>query len=390
MDLALLLTAVMSMAVAGGIVFYAMVIVAAWGFRGEQSSAHTTASARPRIPISVLKPLSGFEAELETNLRTFFQLDYPQFELLYAVREDSDPAAAIVRRLQAEFPRVSSELIVTGEPPSPDFPNAKVYSLMLMARKARQPVLVISDSDIRAGAAYLEGIAADFADESVAVSTCPYRAVPGKSFWSLLEALGMNSEFWGGVLVARMLGGMDFAVGPTMAIRRSFLGQIGGFERVREFLAEDFVLGRLAAEYGFRAVLSHHVVEHRIGAQGFVENFRHRLRWYRSTRRSRPLGYVGQLFTNPLPLAVLMVALAASSSWAWWLLGGCALFRFGALLSVGPGVLRDRLTLRFAWLVPLQDVASFLVWCLGFFGRTIVWRDRRYELLRDGRLRLLR
>ncbi|MEX2302102.1 MAG: bacteriohopanetetrol glucosamine biosynthesis glycosyltransferase HpnI [Bryobacterales bacterium] len=389
MNLAFLLTAVLAVAVAGGIVFYGLVMAAAWSFQREEASIPQRDDARTPDPISVLKPLSGPEPELEANLRTFFELRYPQFELLFAVREDSDPAAAVVRRLQAEFPRVSSELTVTGEPPSPEFPNAKVFSLIAMARKARHPIVVISDSDIRAGAGYLEGIAADFAVENVVVSTCPYRAVPGRRFWSLLEALGMDTEFWGGVLVARMLGGMDFAVGPTMAVRRSFLDRIGGFERVREYLAEDFVLGRLAVENGFRAVLSHHVVEHRIGSQGFAENFRHRLRWYRSTRRSRPLGYLGQLFTNPLPLALLVAALAAGSSWSLWLLGLTALFRFGALLAVGPGVLSDRLTLRFAWLVPLQDVASFAVWCVAFFGNTIVWRDRRYKLLRDGRLRLL-
>lgn len=387
MDLASLLTAALALAVAGGIVFYGLVMVAATRFRREQAKPPTKPS--PPIPISVLKPLSGLESDLTANLRSFFELQYPDFELLFAVREESDPAAAVVRSLQNEFPRVASELIVTGEPPSAEFPNAKVYSLMGMARKARHPILVISDSDIRAGDGYLDGIAADFNDEQVAVSTCPYRAVPGNSFWSLLEALGMNSEFWGGVLVARMLGGMDFAVGPTMALRRSFLDQIGGFERVREYLAEDFVLGKLAGENGLRAVLSHHMVEHRIGSQGFLENLRHRLRWYRSTRRSRPLGYLGQVFTNPLPLALLLVAATAGSAWTWWLLGTCALLRLGALFAVGPGVLRDRLTVRHAWLVPLQDVASFVIWCLAFFGNTIVWRDRRYKLLPEGKLRLL-
>lgn len=384
-----LLTATLALAVAGGIVFYGIVIAAAWGFRREGTAGNAQTASRLRYPISVLKPLSGLEPELETNLRTFFQLDYFEFELLFAAREDSDRAVGVVRRLQSEFPRVSSELIITGEPPSPEFPNAKVFSLMRMAQKARHPILVISDSDIRADEAYLRGIAADFADEQVGVSTCPYRAVPGNSFWSLLEALGMNTEFWGGVLVARMLGGMDFAVGPTMAVRRSCLERIGGFERVREYLAEDFVLGRLARESGFRVVLSHHVVEHRVGSQPFAENFRHRLRWYRSTRRSRPHGYAGQVFTNPLPLALLLFALAPAWSWTWWLLAVCAVFRLGALVAVGPGVLHDRLTLRFAWLVPLQDVASFVVWCLAFFGNTIVWRDRRYRLLRDGRLQLL-
>jgi hypothetical protein len=135
MDLALLLTAVLSMAVAGGIVFYAMVIVAAFGFRRERASA-ASRGALP-IPISVLKPLSGLDPELEANLRTFFRLEYPQFELLFAAREESDPALAVVRRLQAEFPGVPSQLIVTGKPPSPEFPNAKVYSLSRMARAAK-------------------------------------------------------------------------------------------------------------------------------------------------------------------------------------------------------------------------------------------------------------
>jgi ceramide glucosyltransferase len=384
---AALVNAVLFLAVVGGIIFYGLVIVAAWRFRRETISPNNAASRQP-YPISVLKPLSGLEPQLDANLRTFFQLDYAEFELLFAVRDAGDPAVSIVRRLESEFPRVPSALLITGEPPA-DFPNAKVFSLLRMAEKARHPILVISDSDIRAGAAYLEGIAADFADERVGVSTCPYRAVPGSGFWSLLEALGMNSEFWGGVLVARMLGGMDFAVGPTMAIRRSCLERVGGFERVREYLAEDFVLGRLARENGFHTVLSRHIVEHRIGSQSFAENFRHRLRWYRSTRRSRPLGYAGQVFTNPLPLALLLTALLPGSAWTWWLLAVCAVFRLGALLSVGPGVLQDRLTVRFAWLVPLQDIASFVVWCLAFFGNTIVWRDRRYKLLADGRLRLL-
>jgi ceramide glucosyltransferase len=380
---------VLVLIIAGGIIFYAMVIAAAWRFRHERSSSAAGSMPGRPCPISVLKPLSGFEPELEGNLRTFFQLRYPEFELLFAVREESDPAIAVVRGLQNQFPDVAAALVITGEPPA-EFPNAKVYSLMRMAQRARYPLFVISDSDIRADARYLDGIAADFVDERAGVSTCPYRAAPGKSFWSLLEALGMNSEFWGGVLVARMLGGMDFAIGPTMAIRRSCLERIGGFERVREYLAEDFVLGRLARECGFQVVLSRHVVEHRIGAQDFAENFRHRLRWYRSTRRSRPLGYVGQLFTNPLPLALLLPVLAGGAGWAWGLLATCAVLRFGALLAAGAGVLRDRLTLRFAWLAPLQDLASFVVWCAAFFGNTIVWRGRRYKLLSDGRLRVLR
>jgi len=168
-------------------------------------------------------------------------------------------------------------------------------------------------------------------------------------------------------------------------VRKKVLAQIGGFELLKDYLAEDFVLGNRAAAMGVRVVLSSEVIEHRIGSHAFRQNLRHRLRWLRSTRRSRPAGYVGQVFTNPLPLALLMwaampgwwpvvvvtIVVRATSAWAqaWW-------------------VLRDRLLWRYCWVIPIQDVASFLLWCAGFFGNTVVWRGRSYYVARDGRFEL--
>jgi ceramide glucosyltransferase len=198
----------------------------------------------------------------------------------------------------------------------------------------------------------------------------------------VLEAIGMNTEFLGGVLVARIVEGMKFAVGPTIAVRRAALLSFGGFDRLKDYLAEDFVMGKLASERGWRVSLSSYVIEHRIGSQGFRENMRHRLRWARSTRRSRPSGYMGQLFTNPLPLALLLIALRPD----WWpLLVLTALFRALAAWAVAGWVLHDPLTGRRWWLVPIQDVVSFVFWVAGFFGNTIEWRGRTYYLRADGR-----
>ncbi len=209
--------------------------------------------------------------------------------------------------------------------------------------------------------------------------------MPGNSFWSTLEAIGLNTEFLAGVLVARMVDGMNFALGPTIAARRETLERIGGFERLKDYLAEDFVMGRLAAESGADVILSSYVIEHRIGAQRFAPNVRHRLRWNRSTRRSRPWGYVGQVFTNPLPLA-LLVWVARPESWP--LLVIAAAFRCAAAWATSQWILRDPLTRERWYLVPLQDLASFLMWVAGFFGKTILWRGRRYALLADGRFEL--
>lgn len=340
------------------------------------------ARAQDPPPISVLKPLAGIDDGLEQNLRTFFEQDYGEFEILFAVRNPKDAAVSLVERLRDEYPWVLSRLIVTGEPP---YPNAKVFSLNSMLSAARHNLIVMSDSDTRVTREMLSTFAAEFSNSRVGLATCPYRAVPGLSFWSMLEALGLNTEFIGGVLVARLLDGMNFALGPTIAARRETLEAIGGLEAVKDYLAEDFVMGKLAAERGIEVILSSYVIEHRIGAQRLKANLRHRLRWGRSTRRSRPHGYVGQIFTHALPLAA--VAWAVAPDWRFFAIAALAL-RFAAAWAVGSFVLRDPLTMRYWWLLPVQDTISFLVWVGGFFGKTILWRGRKYHLLRDGRFEL--
>ncbi len=364
--------------VAGSAVYCVLTIIAAYRYRAVEP-----APSPETPPISVLKPLAGIDDGLEQNLRTFFEQKYPYFELLFAVRNAQDPAIALVERMRTEYRAVPSRLIVTGEPP---YPNAKVFSLDRMLAAARNDLIVMSDSDIRVTPEMLSVVAAEFQDQHLGLATCPYRAVPGRSFWSTLEAIGLNTEFIGGVLVARMLDGMKFAIGPTITARRATLLKIGGFNAVKDYLAEDFVMGKLAAEHGFGVILSSYVIEHRIGAQRFAANLRHRLRWNRSTRRSRPWGYVGQVFTNPLPLVVLLWIARPQ----WWplVLLVAALRGVAAWATAGP-VLHDRLTARLFWLVPLQDIASFLTWIGGFFGNTILWRGRRYYLLPDGRFELI-
>jgi ceramide glucosyltransferase len=331
-------------------------------------------------PVSILKPLAGMDDGLESNLRTFFEQDYPTFEILFAVRQANDPSLSMIEQLRQEHPQISTRVIVTGEPP---YPNAKVFSLDLMLAAAANDLVVMSDSDIRVTPHLLRTVAAEFQGSDVGVATCPYRAVPGASFWSRLESTGMNTDFIAGILVARMLEGMKFAVGPTIAARRRVLQQIGGFGRLKDYLAEDFVMGKFAAAAGHGVVLSSYVIEHHIGSSSLRHSLAHRLRWARSTRRSRPAGYLGQLFTMPLPLALLVCA------WnpAWWpVLPLTLLLRTGAAYVVSARVLHAKIS----WLLlPMEDLVNFGFWIAGFFGNTIVWRDRKYRLQPDGRFVLL-
>lgn len=370
-----ILASVLLLILLGAIVYSGMQMVAAQRYLSVRPL-----TLRSAEPISILKPLSGLDLGLESNLRTFFEQDYPAFEILFAVRKETDPAVQVVSRLQKEYSRVTSRLVFTGEPP---YPNAKVFSLEHMLSAASHDLVVMSDSDIRVTPDMLQTIAAEFQDSRLGVATCPYRAVPGASFWSRLEATGMNTDFWGGALVARLLEGMRFAVGPTIAARRAVLNDIGGFERLKDYLAEDFVMGKFAAEAGHGVILSSYVIEHHIGSATFAENVAHRLRWARSTRRSRPAGYIGQLFTMPLPLALLVCALSPG----WWAILPLALIvRGAAAYSISERVLQGKLN----WLLlPIEDLMGFCFWLAGFFGNTISWRGRHYRLYGDGRFELI-
>jgi ceramide glucosyltransferase len=210
-----------------------------------------------------------------------------------------------------------------------------------------------------------------------------YRGVSGDDLWSRLEALGMSTEFMAGVVVANHLEGMKFTLGPSMAIRAEALRAIGGFEAMADYLADDFVLGHWAAEKGYQVALSTHVVNHHATALGFVSSFKHRLRWNRSSRFSRPAGYVGQGFTYALPWALLLAAAAP-----YWL--GVPLLLAVAAARVWLAfelvwLLDDRSAVGDFWLIPLQDLLSFATWVGAFFGREIVWRGERYRLLAGGR-----
>lgn len=369
----------LSALVLGSCVYSLIVIVAARRYR----SVRPPSLAHPQ-PVSILKPLAGLDLGLESNLRTFFEQHYSSpFEILFAVRDAADPAVAVVERLQAQYPSVPSRLIITGEPP---YPNAKVYSLSLMTSAARYDLLAMSDSDIRVTPNFLSTLAAEFQDPALHLTTCPYRAVPGASFWSRLEAIGMNTEFLAGVLAARLLEGMKFAVGPTIVARKSAIAAIGGWQRVHDFLAEDFVLGQFVAAAGLGVALSSYVIEHHIGSSPWRSNFAHRLRWCRSTRRSRPAGYLGQLFTNTTPL---LLALLFTSPSFWPLSLAAALARLAMAWEVAGNTLHDPLCRRHWYLIPLEDMLSFAFWVAGFFGNTVSWRGRRYYLQPDGRFTLL-
>ncbi|MBI4480827.1 MAG: bacteriohopanetetrol glucosamine biosynthesis glycosyltransferase HpnI [Acidobacteria bacterium] len=335
-------------------------------------------------PVSLLKPLHGLDRGLEENLRSFCLQDYPTYEILFSVRHQSDPAVELVRRLEKSFPTIPMRLLVLGEP---RYLNAKVHGLEAMQEAAAHEILVITDSDVRVAPDHLRSVVAPLTDPTVGMVTCISRGAAGQSLWSRLEALSMNTQFIPGILTAWVLIGIEFSLGPTMVIRKKTLGQLGGFGMLGDYLADDFVLGEKVAHSGKSVVLAGAVPDHLVCNESLAASLRHRLRWERSSRRSRPAGYVGQLFMHTFPLALLAWAAAPEASLpAFALLLGSLAMRWLLAWVTCRGVLRDKDYQRDWWLVPLQDLISFGIWCWAFFGREIEWRGARFRVLRGGKL----
>jgi len=352
--------------------YYLLALIAAATWR---RGASPNAGFTPLI--SILKPVHGRDPRFYEAILSHAVQDYPQFEILFGVSDPRDPAIADIDRLRREFPRLPIELHVV----STAAPNVKAGVLAALSAHARHPVLLINDSDIKVDPGYLRTVAAPLADPKIGLVTCLYRAA-AESLPTRAEALGIATEFAPSVLVARLLGVAEFALGSTMVLRAETLRQIGGFEAISSYLADDYQLGRHISVRGYRILFAPSVVETNLGRGSWAQVWRHQLRWSRTIRVSRASGYYGYVVTHATLWA--LVACAAGQYWA----GAAALIlRILAGVWIGAGILRDRNAALFFWLIPLRDLFGFAVWLGGLEGDTVDWRGQSLQLHPDGKIR---
>ena len=372
-------------------VFTVMALAAVPQFLRERRKAYAAMDREPRFapPLSLIKPLHGAEPGLEANLATFFDQDYPAFEILFCARSSEDAGLAMARKVAAQFPEIPTQFLSTGG--QPDFINAKAASMELMEAKAAHGILVISDSDVSVTPDYLRSVALPFANPRVGGLTCLYRGVAAEGgLWARLEAVGMSVEMTAGVLVARSLEGMQFTLGPTMAFRRETIRQMGGFRVTADYCADDFILGNETYKLGQIVMLSHHAIDHIVINSSFWQSMLHQVRWMKSTRFSRPKGHFGTALTFSMPFGILGFVTALSFghiAMAITLLAWSIASRLALSVAVGNWVVRDRSWFNLIMLYPIRDFMGFLFWAASYSSSQIHWRGRKFQLLPGGKMR---
>ena len=356
--------------------------------RVAQAAANATPpSSLP--PVTIFKPVHGMEEQLRENLESFFQQDYPEYEVIFGVRDADNPAVRVVEEIRARYPQVTSRLIVSGPP---EWPNAKVFSLDKMIAASSRSHFIISDSDVRVAPDFLRNTIPPLLDAKVGLVTCMYRGIPASDFWSSLEALGLSVEMSSGVMVADMMEGMRFALGPAMAVRRDAIDAIGGIGAVADYYSDDFELGNRISAKGFKVILSHHIVRNVLTSRSALRTLGDQLRWMKSTRYSRPAGHAGTGLTYAVPFGVLgLLTAGALGHWTFGLelLAIACANRVIQSAVVGWSVARDPRSVWLGWLYPVRDLFGFVAWALSYTSRDFYWRGETYRFGKGGRIAAL-
>jgi len=369
--------------VAASMAYCLLVLWCSWSYR---------LSFRQCLPeftpgVSVLKPVKGLDPGMYEAFRSHCLQEYAgEYELIFGAGSLDDPAVKAVYKLQAEFPEREIKLVICPERLGT---NGKVSNLIQMQAEARHQILLINDSDILVSPRYLQRVTGQFAIPSkrpVGMVTALYRGRAHKTLWSVMEALGIATDFQAGVLVSRVVeGGVHFGLGSTLCVRREALAAAGGLEGLVDQLADDYELGARIFRAGYEIRLASEVVETSVPPYAWSGFLSHQLRWARTVRDSRKWGFVGLIFTHTLPLALLNVLASGASLLSILLLVLALFLRMGTAMQVGSGVLADRQVLPAVLLLPLRDLVGFGIWVWSFAGNTIEWRGERF-VLKGGKL----
>jgi ceramide glucosyltransferase len=372
-----------SLCVAAGYEAMALLAVLIWKVRRVR-----TPSSQPAQPITVLKPLCGAEPGLYENLRSFCLQDYPQYQIVFGIQDEADPALQIVARLIQEFPTLPMDVVVSGKQHGS---NRKISSLINMVPRARHDVLMIADSDALVGPDYLSSMVAPLSDPGVGLVTCVYRGMPTSKVWSRLGAMYVNEWYMPSVLLARMFGHREYASGLTLCLRRATLQAIGGLRRLSNHLADDYELGALVRATGLRIALSTHVPRTEHSESSLDHLVDHETRWMRTIRVLRPKSFRFLFLSFGLPLALAGLAMsaelpsAASLSTALFL---TALVTRLALFSLSKLSSRD-FSFTDLCLLPARDLLLCWVWLRALRSSVVTWRGNEFAVDAQGIMRSL-
>ena len=367
----------------GGSVYTVLAMLAVLWFMRARAEISPVAPHGGWPGVTILKPVCGLERGLEARLRGACLQEYPEFQVVIPVQNAGDPAIPLVRGIERDFGRERAAFVLHDVAVGP---NGKVTNLLGAMVVARHDVLVISDSDVALRPDYLKSIVAPLADERVAAVNTLFKATGARRWYERLELLSLNADFIPSVVFSEVTGAAGFCLGPSVAIRRSMLESIGGFEALSEYLAEDYELGRRVWESGRKLKLVPYVVDVVLDLSSWRTWWKHQVYWDQNTRVANPVGFLATVLIRSVPFAILFALLRLGDSTGLLVLFAALAARLASVVATAYFGFADREVIRNLWLLPIRDIVGLASWAFAFGQRTVEWRGSTFVLKRDGRM----
>src|SRR5216684_2353935 len=356
-------------------IYYLLVLNSSWRFC-RHSKGRLSSNPDFTPPVSNLKPVRGLDPEAYENFASYCRQDYPDYELIFCVGDENDASVPVLQKLMRDFPERQIRILFGSGRTAI---NDKVAKLVRMVKEARNEVLVINDSDVRVDPNYLRTVVAPLRDPKVGGVTCLYVSTQDKTFTQHLQSIGMISDFYPGILVARQLDGIKFALGQTIVTTRAHIAAFGGYESLENRPADDLLAGRLIAGQGFEVELLPYAVQTVPDYDSLKDLFIKRLRWMTVMRHMRPLGHLGLAFTQGLPWC-LAVAITHPAAIGFSYLGAYLFFRVLIAWLIGVWGLKQSRLWKQMPLIIVWDATAFMIWLLTFGRNSIRWRNVDYRI----------
>ncbi len=344
---------------------------------------------RPHIPsgftpaVTIFKPICGMEQRMDENLRSFCEQDYPEYQIIFGLHGNNDDAIPVIQKIIEDYPQLDLEMIIDARLHGS---NHKVSNLINMFPAAKHEILVVSDSDMRVQKNYLHDVVAPFANAANGAVTCLYSGRTDNGVPSTLNAMFINEWFLPSVLISDALKDISYCLGATMAVRRKILTDFGGFEALANYLADDYMLGQMVSERGYKVHLSHSIVENLSYEPNYKSLFLHELRWARTLRSAEPLGYMGTFLTDTLIVSSFTAFFALLFTQHTFLpasiLGITITARILLHLQVKSALELNGIGSLF--LIPVRDVMSFIIRIVSYMGNSVEWRNHTFSVDDDG------
>jgi ceramide glucosyltransferase len=349
----------------------------------EFFSRERSGTASPqRVPVSIIKPLKGIDHELRENLATFYNQDYPEYEVLLGFSEQTEGEAQMMKEIAAVCPDPRIRAVISSINLGA---NKKVSNLKGLVDSARYPLLAISDSDMRVDRYYLRRIVDEYyQDKNVGLVTCLYKISSPRTVGAALESLSIALDFIPSVLVARRLEGITFGLGASLLLSTKALEDVGGLSAIANYLADDYQIGYRLWNKGYKIILSDVVIENVVGPMSIRNHLTHQLRWAKTYRASRPKGFAGYGITHVLPISLFLVIIQGPTLLTLLILGTVLVLRFSMAAIMYRKVIRSKKWIKWLVLIPLKDILSFCIWTWSFSSSKVSWRGKSYKILKGG------